>query len=61
VVVATEQRQQITGLPKNRADVILTGVLIYEQMMEQFGFTSLSISTRGLRSAVVMEAWAGDP
>jgi exopolyphosphatase/guanosine-5'-triphosphate,3'-diphosphate pyrophosphatase len=50
-----EQRRQITGLPKNRADVILTGVLIYEQVMEQFGFASLNISTRGLRFAVVMD------
>jgi exopolyphosphatase/guanosine-5'-triphosphate,3'-diphosphate pyrophosphatase len=49
------QRQQIVGLPKNRADVILTGVLIYEQVMEEFGFTNLSISTRGLRFAVVMD------
>ena len=49
------ERQQIPGLPKNRADVILTGVLIYEQVMEQFGFAMLRISTRGLRFAVVME------
>jgi exopolyphosphatase/pppGpp-phosphohydrolase len=44
------------GLPKNRADVILTGVAIYQAVMEQFGFGELRISTRGLRFAVVMEA-----
>jgi exopolyphosphatase/guanosine-5'-triphosphate,3'-diphosphate pyrophosphatase len=44
-----EQRQKIVGLPPNRTDVILTGVAIYESIMEQFEFTELTISTRGLR------------
>lgn len=48
-------RKEITGLPKTRADVILTGVLIYEAVMEEFGFERLSVSTRGLRFAAVME------
>jgi len=50
------QRQQITGLPKKRADVILTGVVIYEAVMEEFGFAELRVSTRGLRYAAVMSA-----
>jgi exopolyphosphatase / guanosine-5'-triphosphate,3'-diphosphate pyrophosphatase len=48
------QRKEIAGLPKSRADVILTGVLIYEAVMEDFGFNELRISTRGLRFAAVM-------
>ena len=47
-------RKEIPGLPKLRADVILTGVLIYEAVMEEFGFKELHISTRGLRFAAVM-------
>jgi exopolyphosphatase/guanosine-5'-triphosphate,3'-diphosphate pyrophosphatase len=47
-------RKEIPGLPKLRADVILTGVLIYEAVMEEFGFQELHISTRGLRFAAVM-------
>lgn len=47
-------RKQITGLPKLRADVILTGVAIYETIMEEFGFKQLQVSTRGLRFAAVM-------
>jgi exopolyphosphatase/guanosine-5'-triphosphate,3'-diphosphate pyrophosphatase len=43
------QRQKIVGLPPNRSDVILTGVAIYESIMEQFGFKDLTVSTRGLR------------
>jgi len=50
-----EERKKITGLPKNRADVILIGALIYEAVMEQFGFRQLRVSTRGLRLAAVME------
>jgi len=38
-----------------RADVILTGVLIYEVVMEEFGFNRLRVSTRGLRFAAVMD------
>jgi exopolyphosphatase/guanosine-5'-triphosphate,3'-diphosphate pyrophosphatase len=49
------ERKEITGLPKLRADVILTGVVIYEAVMEQFGFKQLRVSTRGLRFAAVMD------
>jgi exopolyphosphatase/guanosine-5'-triphosphate,3'-diphosphate pyrophosphatase len=51
-----EERQQIVGLPKKRADVILTGAAIYEAVMDQFGFSELRVSTRGLRYAAVIEA-----
>jgi exopolyphosphatase/guanosine-5'-triphosphate,3'-diphosphate pyrophosphatase len=49
------ERKEIPGLPKLRADVILTGVLIYEAVMEEFGFKELRVSTRGLRFAAVMD------
>ena len=49
------ERQQIAGLPPKRADVILTGVAIYEAVMQQFDFRELRVSTRGLRFAAVME------
>ncbi|HEY5231965.1 MAG TPA: Ppx/GppA phosphatase family protein [Verrucomicrobiae bacterium] len=48
-------RKEIPGLPKLRADVILTGVLIFETVMEEFGFQELRVSTRGLRFAAVMD------
>ncbi len=50
-----EERKEIIGLPRLRADVILTGVLIYEAVMEEFGFKELRVSTRGLRFAAVMD------
>jgi len=49
------ERKEVPGLPKLRADVILTGVLIYEAVMEEFGFKEVHISTRGLRFAAVMD------
>ena len=51
-----DTRKEIVGLPPKRADVILTGVAIYEAVMEAFGFTELRVSTRGLRFAAVMDA-----
>ena len=49
------ERKKIGGMPPNRADVILTGVAIYEAVMETFGFAELRVSTRGLRFAAVMD------
>ena len=43
------KRKKIVGLPPNRADIILTGMAIYEAIMEQFGFAELAVSARGLR------------
>jgi exopolyphosphatase / guanosine-5'-triphosphate,3'-diphosphate pyrophosphatase len=49
-----EERKMIVGLPKKRADVILPGVVVYEGIMEAFGFHQLRVSTRGLRFAAVL-------
>ena len=49
------ERKGIVGLPEDRADVILTGVPVYEALMEQFDFPDLRVSTRGLRFAALME------
>ena len=48
------KRQEIVGLPKKRADVILPGAAIIEAVMEAFSFEELRVSTRGLRFAAVM-------
>jgi len=49
-----QQRKQIIGLPASRADVILTGAVIFEAVMDRFAFAELRISTRGLRFAAVL-------
>jgi exopolyphosphatase/pppGpp-phosphohydrolase len=33
------ERKSIVGLPKKRADVILTGLAIYEAVLQEFGFS----------------------
>lgn len=48
-------RRSIIGLPAQRADVILTGSLIFETVMEEFEFQQLCVSTRGLRFAAVID------
>ena len=53
-------RKKIVGLPADRADVILTGVPIYEALMERFDFPELRVSTRGVRFAAVMETAGGN-
>ena len=50
-----EQRKHIIGLPPNRADVILTGTVIFHQVMEVFRLETLRASTRGLRFAALMD------
>lgn len=52
--LSLEERKKIIGLPPKRADVILTGLAIYEAVMKRFGFRELRISTRGLRYAAVL-------
>jgi exopolyphosphatase / guanosine-5'-triphosphate,3'-diphosphate pyrophosphatase len=53
--LSLEQRRQIVGLPKNRADIILMGVAIYQAVMEAFDLPDLRISTRGLRFAALLQ------
>jgi exopolyphosphatase/guanosine-5'-triphosphate,3'-diphosphate pyrophosphatase len=48
------ERKQIVGLPKNRADIILTGALIFEACLLHFQFPALRLSTRGLRFGAIL-------
>jgi len=43
------ERKLIVGLPPNRADIILMGVLIYDTLMDLYDHDTLAITTRGLR------------
>lgn len=44
-----EERAQIPCLPAKRADVILAGLLILDEVMAHFNFSSSWVSDRGLR------------
>lgn len=56
-----EKRRQIVGLPPNRADVILTGLVIFERVMAAFGLPTLRASTRGIRFAALMAEYQSPP
>jgi exopolyphosphatase/guanosine-5'-triphosphate,3'-diphosphate pyrophosphatase len=47
------ERQQMVGMEKKRADVILGGALIYWRVMEVLNLTTSIVSTRGLRYGVL--------
>ena len=52
--MALAERRRMEGMPEDRADVILSGVLIYEGVLNEFQFPELRVTTRGLRFAAVM-------
>ncbi len=54
------ERRKIPGLPPPRADVILTGALIYEAAALHLGFAELRASTRGLRFAALVDSAPSD-
>ncbi len=47
------ERRAIPGLPAKRADVMLTGALIFRAMMETLDFAAARVSMRGLRFGAV--------
>jgi exopolyphosphatase/guanosine-5'-triphosphate,3'-diphosphate pyrophosphatase len=54
--VPLAERKKILGLPRNRADVILMGVAIYEAVMKHFGISEVYVSTRGLRFGALLDS-----
>jgi len=49
------ERLKIRSIPRERADLVLTGSVIIEQIMRQLGFAELMISRRGMRYGAVLE------
>jgi exopolyphosphatase / guanosine-5'-triphosphate,3'-diphosphate pyrophosphatase len=52
--MSLEGRRKVIGLPPNRADVILPGVVFIDQVMEVFSLATMRVSTRGLRFGALM-------
>jgi len=51
------QRRTLPGLPPARADVMLAGAVILEQVMKVLAFEELLVSTRGLRFEALRALW----
>ncbi|UFJ41380.1 Ppx/GppA family phosphatase [Brevibacillus humidisoli] len=50
-----EQRKQLPGLSKDRADVIIPGIIVFEQLLKSAAGTRLLISNKGLRDGLLHE------
>ena len=53
--VALPDRRRISGLSPTRADVIVAGVAIVENIMQELRFDEVTVSTRGLRHGVLVQ------
>jgi exopolyphosphatase / guanosine-5'-triphosphate,3'-diphosphate pyrophosphatase len=50
-------RAKLPGLDPGRADIILAGALIIEQVFEEFGIEEMTFSDYALREGVLLDAW----
>ena len=50
-------RTKLPGLDPGRADIILAGALILEQVFEEFGLEEMTFSDYALREGVLLDAW----
>ncbi len=53
-------RSRLPGLPANRADVILAGALIIDEILKTAGRNAVMISTRGLRYGMALGVARGE-
>lgn len=57
--LSLEERAALPGMEPKRADVIMGGIVIVEQIIETLGLSEVSISDRGARWGVLWEAIEG--
>lgn len=53
--MSVRQREDLPGLNRDRADIILAGAVVLRQIMRQGGFTSVSVGGYGLREGLFYE------
>lgn len=53
----TEERRRIEGLDAKRADIIVAGAIILEEVMNELSVKSLLVSDYGLREGVLLDAY----
>ena len=51
-----EERQQVVGLDPQRAPVIVAGVLILQQILQQLGADSFTVSERDILHGIILDA-----
>jgi exopolyphosphatase/guanosine-5'-triphosphate,3'-diphosphate pyrophosphatase len=56
------RRRRVAGLKAERADIVLAGVLVLEELMLFGGYFTLTVCTRGVRDGLLLcEAWRERP
>lgn len=56
----TEQRLAMSGMPADRADIVLAGALVLAEVLKLFGATGILVNTRGIREGIVLDTLASD-
>src|SRR5205823_2657616 len=51
------ERAKLPGLEAHRADIILAGALICEQVVDALGLEQITFSDYALREGVLLDAW----
>jgi exopolyphosphatase/guanosine-5'-triphosphate,3'-diphosphate pyrophosphatase len=57
--LATRERARIRGLKAERADVILAGAIVIEEVMVLGGYLELVVCTRGVRDGLLLRETVG--
>ncbi|MGH7374411.1 MAG: hypothetical protein ACREJY_09310 [Candidatus Rokuibacteriota bacterium] len=56
------RRRRVPGLKAERADIVLAGILVLEELMLFGGYFTLTVCTRGVRDGLLLcEAWRERP
>jgi len=50
-----EERKKIRGLETGREDIILSGAIIAQEIMQHFGFYNMAVSDKGLLEGIVID------
>ncbi|MED4906744.1 Ppx/GppA phosphatase family protein [Brevibacillus centrosporus] len=58
-LLSLEERRQVPGISKDRADVILAGIMVFESLLRHAGSPELIVSSKGLRDGILSEAVFG--
>ncbi|MEM8758446.1 MAG: Ppx/GppA phosphatase family protein [Planctomycetota bacterium] len=52
--IPLEQRAAVVGLPSDRADIIVPGLVIIDRLMKRLGINRLRVHDRGIRDGIIL-------
>ncbi len=55
-----EQRLSMSGMPAERVDIIIAGVLVLAEVLKLFGASSILVNARGIREGIVLDTLASE-